>query len=448
VYKAPALRTLQLDNNHLVEFSPDYFYLNRLESLSLKNNRITIVPEKPEVAAFEGAPAIALEGNPLGEHALCEGIPALRAHGLTVTHDGACPHSADAALDTDGDKYSDFDERRFAALFHAVPEEIDAAAAVLIADPEMPRWYLEALPPSFKNDGADPMSIDAISTQQVRIGIEGEGTLPPGNGVHHFARYRIDHETYRWDDNPVRFTATPAPGWEIRVDPPPPFPKKDFQILENTPAQMVLLIDMSKDRSFGVTFLKKADVIELDLVGDLVTFLARCFPEEDAATFDQNKADHDRDTDTMTTGPDGMPDAALLRLLQELLSRPGFGKDWRCGPNFEKVSAVWRENMERAREVLGETAEAHPETQRLMAAYATIGEYFDAMAFSALIEACEGFRPEYTNFENDMSRWLRKDESLHCNATFNKAIWKQVSTGQQPSLKLFDVFAEAVLAQE
>ena len=444
----PALRTLVLDANALHTFHEAYFCLPAMERLSLRDNQIMVLPEAPQDALCTRVFAMALEGNPLGEEALCYSIPKLEGMGMQVSCDDRCVYAAVPGVDSDGDGFSDLDERRFTALFYVSTGAREEAATAAIGDPDVPRRYLEALPAEFKEPGADPGSIDAITTGEVNIKISGGGTVPPGTGNHRFARYVLDNETGTWKDQELTFSVMPAADCVLRrLGFERPFSMDQIVELSDQGARVRLAMK-DEPQLIRAVFIHVPEPVIVDLLADLNTFIERCFHGERLATFDRNDIAYVRDDDRHTASPDGIPDGALLCLLQETLARPRMGENWEEGATFLLAAKAWRANLAVAAENLGEVAWSHPETPHLMAAYATIDGIFGTEAFALLVEECTGHQIEFHGFDNAMAGWLPSNESIHNHARTNSTIWEQVSEGHEPTPELFEAFTEAVLSQE
>jgi hypothetical protein len=407
----PLLEELYLDDTRLTGDLMLLPMLAHLRVLSVTGNQFGGIEWPRELPDRPGL-MVDLRNNPLNERALCETIPALKANGIDVQTSDHCP-LGDATADSDGDGYTDVEERRFVALFHADPDAREAAWQAALSDPKTPRWYLEALPAHLKMLNADALSVQAIPTYTMHIEIKGEGTLHPGPGDHEFARYALNREDNTWNRNPVVFTAEAAPGWKLVLE--DDFSLRDA-LFDRTDTGARWRLDSQTYRSLLISFVNVGEFQSLDLVADLELFLQQFFPELEAAVFDVN------DLKYMAPGE---------RLPQG-----------RCAWQYRAAAESWRANLLQAGEVLGDFGKAHPEIVRLLAAYGSFGLH-SPWGFLIMLRKSAEDLPEIQELQMESARNLEPSSQLDCNRDSNQEIWEQVSYGRKPSVELFSVFAEA-----
>ena len=441
----PVLESLLLDGNE-IHTAGLYIRCPALEELSYKDNQVTEVSlYMPKTPAREGMRLI-LTGNPLSDEARLEAIPKMEALGIEVVRTGD-EAVAELKADPDGDGYINADEKQFVSLFHIGAEAIEKAYGEAIADPETPREYLEGLPhkSGWKRPGAS--EIDMIPVEHFEIFVQGAGQTDPPPGRYRLARYGRGPDG-DWTTRQLTVTATPAPGWRMEADERlREYPCDSIEVMEQSIEGGKWRVTLEDFPDLRIRFFEVGGLDKADLLGDFIRFAETLFPGKNPAELDCNEIDYAADGSEVPV-PNGIPDGAEIRLLQELLNHPEYRLEGRCYFGFELVKKVWQENEQRAREVIGALAEEHPFLVNMAAAYATIGDWFCCQAFERMVNTALEVEIEMKGFDNGLAQEMAADAALTCEGHgSNRDLWKRVARGHEPDLELFGVYAEAVLTE-
>jgi hypothetical protein len=385
--------------------------------------------------------ALSLKGNPLSPDALCSTIPEVQAMGVVVSFDGDC-----GALgvkisneDQDGDGYTNREEWQFVSLFSALEAEREAQFAAAILDPSTPRDYLANLP---EGGSGVKVPIDRIPTTSINFEIAGKGSVYPGHGTHKFANKVFKSDgTWSWHSITIRPVADP--GWEMVPFDAYYFSGDSLKPEENGPG---IVATMDTGTTFRFEFRQVETALSIDLVNALVSFVEKYYPEENPYVFDRNDVISHSNKPTVT-GPNGMPDAAELRLLQAILQTPTYDYFYKGGTSFAWATKTWNKNLSISERALGEVGTSEPYLVHLLAAYTTFGGYDDRQAFLALIQEKTGLTIDYKQFEQGLNHHLAPDKPIHNRAKRNEEIWAQASNARTIDRKVVDAYAAAVLAQ-
>lgn len=435
-----SLESLDAAQNDITGIAPLEFIGPRLRSINVERNQVTDLALMSRRTVWPAGMELALGGNDLNPDSLCKAIPALTAAGVSVTFDGKCENQSarNSEEDADGDGYTNREEWQFVCLFSALEPEREARFAAAIEDANIPLGYLANLPESASGK---KVAVDAIPTTSIQIIITGKGSAYPGNGSHKFAdKVFKDDGTWDWSSITVRPAA--APGWELV-----PFDEfffgGDFFKQEENGTGIILSMETSVALRFEFREAKK--VLAVDLVDALKTFVEKYYPDQDPFTFDANALDYKDKVEY--PAPNGMPDAAELRLIQAILQTADYDEYGNLGTSFDEAMELWNANLPIAERALGDVGVAEPYLVHLLTAYATMGGYQDRGAIVAMLQKHKGLVIDSGQFEQGLYDKLDPGETIHRGATFNKDIWKQVSEGRKVDRKVVDAYAAAVMAQ-
>ncbi len=435
-----SLESLDAAQNDITGIAPLEFIGPRLRSINLERNQVTDLTLMARRTAWPAGMELALGGNDLNADALCTVIPALEASGVSVSFDGKCENQSAriSEEDADGDGYTNREEWQFVSLFSALEPEREAQFTAAISDATIPLSYLENLPESASGK---KVAIDAIPTTNIQIIITGKGSVYPGNGSHEFAdKVFKDDGTWDWSSITVRPAA--APGWELV-----PFDEFFFDgdVFKREANGTGIILSMQTSVALQFEFREARTPLAVDLVDALKTFVEKYYPGQDPFTFDGNDLDYKDKVEY--PAPNGMPDAAELRLIQAILQTPDYDEYGKLGTSFDEAMELWNANLPIAERALGDAGVAEPYLVHLLTAYATMGGYQDRGAIVAMIQQHKGLVIDSGQFEQGLYDKLDPDETIHNGATFNKNIWKTVSEGRKIDRKVVDAYAAAVMAQ-
>lgn len=424
------LETLHVDKNQL-QTIPSFPLFPALKEVYARDNRISLLTPPSEPQTF----TLHLDGNPLSDRFLDKCLPDMEAKGITVIMTiGDDVPGADADPDQDG--YSNSEERRFAKLFFADEEKVNELYNKAIQDPNTPSRYLTLLPESLKKPKTDPKSVASIPTQSISIDIDGNGSIYPGPGERTFATYII-HDDLTWDFNQLTFTAKPAPGWALQVD------KIMAQIGKSVDENGQMTVSLKDHVGFvHARFVQVGDVVALDLVGDLESFLKATGLSNDVCAFDRNKMEISSAADFFV--PNGIPDAAEFKVLETVLKSPKAGSSRNGGIYHEYAVKAWRENLALAKRDLGEHGDV-PGAINTLTAYSTLGNYESMEFIKQTLNRLYHLKIDMGKYNNDLMEELDPDHSAANTAITNKEHWDRISRGKPITKELFAEYANAVL---
>ena len=150
------LSLLTLPDNGITDLGP-LSGLTQLEWVNLQNNQITSIAPLVANEGIGDEDVVDLSGNPLGQTAINDDIPALEARGVTVVF---------GAIDSDRDGLSDDDERD---IFHTDPEDPDTDDDGLLDGTEV----LYGLNPRNGDDADEDTDGDGLTaTEEIDAGTD------------------------------------------------------------------------------------------------------------------------------------------------------------------------------------------------------------------------------------------------------------------------------------
>lgn len=454
----PLLKHLSLDRMQF-ESLPSFFGQQELESLSVADNLITELREPPALPSLRELDLsgnqlssldawagkewtipglrINLAGNPLTESTLEDTLPVLKKRGITIITSQRKIAIGDDA-DPDGDGYSNDDERRFVKLFSANEEEIEAQYLEAIKDPEIPRFYLSAIPDAVQSFSPGSLSIDSIPLRTIQIDIRGKGKMYPGAGTHSFALYVI-HDDYTWDYNTLEFTPMAAPGWQV---------EKRRTFTDEDPFKVTLSPGIRN--TVRVSFGPGPLAFEVSPTEAIIKFVEKYFPGEDILTFDKNDADsrYFRDKETVyELVPNGLPDMAEATLLELILQNPNYDEQMRGSDyNHNGFRKVWIDNLAQARQDLKGRDDLPKWAREVVAVYATIGQ--DGIGLAKILKGTFNVDIDTKRYERNFNRLFDPDKGLYFTSRHNGVYWERVTEERPVDLQTFRMFAESVIAGE